>query len=240
MSRIIGLIGGMSWESTATYYREINEMVRDRHGGLASADILMRSVNFDEIVTLQKAGDWTNAEARLAEAGRGLAGAGAGCLLICTNTMHLVAPGVARAAGVPLIHIVDVVGRELAVAGVRKPLLLATRYTMEQNFWKDRLKQRFALDVMIPEEQDRAIVHDVIFDELCRGIVKETSRESYIDIIERSKASGADGVIFGCTEIGLLIGEGDTDLPVFDSTKLHARAAVDFYDGRLDIDAVAA
>jgi aspartate racemase len=240
VSRIIGLIGGMSWESTATYYREINEMVRDRHGGLVSADILLRSVNFEEIVALQKAGDWDGAEARLAEAGRGLAGAGAGCLLICTNTMHLVAEGVERSAGVPLIHIVDVVGRELKASGVTKPLLLATRYTMEQNFWKDRLRHGFGLDVMVPEERDRTIVHDVIFEELCRGVIEETSRDSYIRIIEAAKARGADSVIFGCTEIGLLIGSGDTDLPVFDSTRLHARAAADFYDGRLAMDSIAA
>jgi aspartate racemase len=240
VSRIIGLIGGMSWESTATYYREINEMVRDRHGGLVSADILLRSVNFDEIVTLQKAGDWVGAEARLAEAGRGLAGAGAGCLLICTNTMHLVADGVERTAGIPLIHIVDVVGMELARVGVKTPLLLATRYTMEQSFWKDRLRQKFALDAMVPEEQDRALVHDVIFEELCRGVVKEESRRGYIEIMERAKARGADSVIFGCTEIGLLINSDDTDLPVFDSTKLHARAAADFFDGRLETGAVAA
>lgn len=240
MSRIIGLIGGMSWESTATYYREINEMVRERHGGLVSADILLRSVNFDEIVALQKAGDWDGAEARLAEAGRGLADAGAGCLLICTNTMHLVAEGVERSAGVPLIHIVDVVGRDLTARGVKTPLLLATRYTMEQNFWKDRLRRKFDLDVMVPDEQDRAIVHDVIFDELCRGMIKETSRESYIRIIDAAKARGADSVILGCTEIGLLINSADTDLAVFDSTKLHARAAADFFDGRLDMAPLAA
>ncbi|WP_407048907.1 aspartate/glutamate racemase family protein [Methyloraptor flagellatus] len=240
VSRIIGLIGGMSWESTATYYREINEMVRERHGGLVSADILLRSVNFDEIVALQKAGDWDGAEARLAEAGRGLAGAGAGCLLICTNTMHLVAEGVERSAGVPLIHIVDVVGRDLTARGVKTPLLLATRYTMEQNFWKDRLRRKFDLDVMVPDEQDRTIVHDVIFDELCRGVIKEASRESYIRIINAGKARGADSVIFGCTEIGLLINSADTDLAVFDSTKLHARAAADFFDGRLDMAPLAA
>ena len=240
MSRIIGLIGGMSWESTATYYREINEMVRDRHGGLVSADILLRSVNFDEIVTLQKAGDWAAAEARLAEAGRGLAGAGAGCLLICTNTMHLVAEGVERSAGVPLIHIVDVVGEALKASGAKAPLLLATRYTMEHNFWKDRLREKFALDVLVPNDQDRATVHDVIFDELCQGVVKETSRRRYIEIIDDAKTRGADCVILGCTEIGLLLSADDTDLPVFDSTKLHARAAADFFDGRLVIDAVAA
>lgn len=240
MARIIGLIGGMSWESTATYYREINELTRERRGGLASADILLRSVNFDEIVTLQKAGDWTAAEARLAEAGCGLVSAGAGCLLICTNTMHLVAEGVARRAGVPLIHIVDVVGLALARQGVRKPLLLATRYTMEQGFWRERLLRKFALDVLVPEEKDRGLVHDVIFDELCLGVVREESRRRYIEIIEAAKARGADSVILGCTEIGLLIGPADTDIPVFDSTKLHARAAADFFEGCLEIDAVAA
>ncbi|MBV5265792.1 aspartate/glutamate racemase family protein [Pinisolibacter sp. B13] len=240
MSRTIGLIGGMSWESTATYYREINELVRLRHGGLVSADILMHSVNFDEIVTMQKAGRWDLAEERLAEVGRGLAGAGAGCLLICTNTMHLVADHVARNTGVPLIHIVDVVGRDLVAAGMKKPLLLATRYTMEQSFYRDRLRERFGLDAMVPEAQDRTVVHDIIFDELCCGIVKETSRKSYIDIIEYAKTQGADCVILGCTEIGLLIEEKDSVLPVFDSTKLHARAAVDFFDGCLEIDAVAA
>lgn len=240
MSRTIGLIGGMSWESTLTYYREINELVRERHGGLVSGDILMHSVNFEEIVAMQKAGRWDLAEARLAEVGHGLVRAGAGCLLICTNTMHLVADQVARAVGVPLIHIVDVVGRELVAAGVRKPLLLATRYTMEENFYRDRLHERFGLDALVPEAQHRAVVHDIIFDELCRGIVNESSRKSYIEIIEYAKAQGADCVIFGCTEIGLLIDAGDTDLPVFDSTKLHARAAVDFADGCLEIASVAA
>jgi len=230
----------MSWESTLTYYREINELVRERHGGLVSGDILMHSVNFEEIVAMQKAGRWDLAEARLSEVGRALAGAGAGCLLICTNTMHLVADEVARSVGVPLIHIVDVVGRELVAAGMRKPLLLATRYTMEQNFYRDRLHDRFGLDALVPEAQHRALVHDVIFDELCRGIVNESSRQSYIEIIEYAKAQGADCVILGCTEIGLLIGAGDTDLPVFDSTKLHARAAVDFADGCLEIASVAA
>ena len=240
MSRVIGLIGGMSWESTATYYREINETVRDRHGGLVSADILLRSVNFDEIVALQKAGDWPRAEARLSEVGCGLVKAGAECLLICTNTMHLVADGVARAAGVPLIHIVDVVGVALSQAGMRRPLLLATRYTMEQGFWRDRLNDKYGIEVLVPGEHDRAIVHDVIFDELCQGVIKETSKQSYLAIIEEARSRGADSVIFGCTEIGLLLDAQDTDLPVFDSTKLHARAAADFFDGCLEIEAVAA
>ncbi len=240
MSRTIGLIGGMSWESTATYYREINEMVRERHGGLASADILMHSVDFSEIVAMQTAGRWDLAEDRLTEIGNGLAGAGAGCLLICTNTMHLVAEPMARRVAVPLIHIVDVVGRELVATGMKRPLLLATRYTMEEPFYRDRLRARFALDALVPEEHHRTLVHDVIFDELCRGVVNQASRQSYIDVIERAKTRGADCVILGCTEIGLLIGQEDIDLPVFDSTKLHARAAVDFFDGRLEVSAVAA
>lgn len=240
MSRTIGLIGGMSWESTATYYREINELVRQRRGGLASADVLMHSVDFSEIVAMQKAGRWDQAEARLIEVGRGLTAAGAGCLLICTNTMHLVADQVARGVDIPLIHIVDVVGRDLIAAGMKRPLLLATRYTMEQSFYRDRLRARYGLDALVPRDHDRATVHDIIFDELCVGVVKETSRQSYIDIIEYAKTQGADCVILGCTEIGLLIGQEDTDLPIFDSTKLHARAAVDFFDGCLEVAAVAA
>ena len=240
MSRIIGLIGGMSWESTATYYREINELVRARRGGLASADLLLRSVDFEAIVALQKAGRWDLAEAALAEAASGLVRAGAGCILICTNTMHLVADGVARAASVPLIHIVDVVGQELVAAGKKRPLLLATRYTMEQTFYRDRLRARFGLEAIVPEATDRGAVHDIIFDELCCGVVRSESRQRYVDVIEAAAAEGADSVILGCTEIGLLIHQTDSNLPVFDSTKLHARAAVDFSDGSLQVDAVAA
>ncbi|MCW1842682.1 aspartate/glutamate racemase family protein [Prosthecomicrobium hirschii] len=240
MSRIIGLIGGMSWESTATYYREINELVRARRGGLASADLLLRSVDFEAIVALQKAGRWDLAEAALAGAAEGLVRAGAGCILICTNTMHLVADGVARAASVPLIHIVDVVGQELVAAGKKRPLLLATRYTMEQAFYRDRLRARFGLEAIVPEAQDRGAVHDIIFDELCCGVVRSESRQRYVDVIEAAAAEGADSVILGCTEIGLLIHQTDSNLPVFDSTKLHARAAVDFSDGSLQVDAVAA
>jgi aspartate racemase len=240
VSRTIGLIGGMSWESTAVYYREINELVRQRHGGLVSAEILMHSVNFKEIVDMQKVGRWDLAEERLTRIGRRLADAGAGCLLICTNTMHLVADRVARSAGIPLIHIVDVTGRAIVAAGAKRPLLLATRYTMEQGFYLDRLRRRFGLEALVPEEAERGLVHDVIFDELCKGVIKEESRAAYVRAIENGRARGADSVILGCTEIGLLIGAADTDLPVFDSTKLHAEAAVDFADGQLDISAVAA
>lgn len=197
----------------------------------------MHSVNFEEIVRMQKDGRWDLAEQRLSAIGRNLANAGAGCILICTNTMHLVADEVARNSGVPLIHIVDVTGRALKEAGVKRPLLLATRYTMEQGFYLERLQERFGLDAIVPEEQDRAAVHDIIFDELCCGVVEETSRQSYVRIIEAGRRRGADAVILGCTEIGLLISATDTDLPVFDSTKLHAQAAVDFSDGRLHLEA---
>lgn len=240
MSRTIGLIGGMSWESTAVYYKEINELVRDRRGGLASADLLLHSVNFDEIVAMQKAGRWDLAEQALADTANGLVKAGAGCILICTNTMHLVADTVARAVPVPLLHIVDVVGHALVQAGMKKPLLLATRYTMEEDFYRDRMKARFGLDTIVPDEADRAAVHDIIFDELCCGIIKETSRARYVEVIRKAAAEGADCVILGCTEIGLLIDETDSPLPAFDSTKLHARAAVDFFDGSLEVETVAA
>lgn len=228
MSRTIGLIGGMSWESTVTYYTVINELVRARKGGLASAKIALYSVDFAEIVEMQKAGRWDLAADCLAAAGKGLVRAGADCILICTNTMHLIADPVAKAAGVPLLHIVDATGAALAEAGVKKPLLLATRYTMEQPFYADRLREKFGIGAMIPEAADRDTVHSVIFDELCQGVVSDASRDACIDIIKRNAAQGADAVIFGCTEIGLLLGPADTDLPVFDSTILHATAAVDF------------
>jgi aspartate racemase len=228
--RTIGLIGGMSWESTAVYYRHINELVRERHGGLASADILLRSLDFSAVVAFQKAGRWDLAAEHLAQAGRGLAKAGASCLLICTNTMHLVADSVEAAAGVPLLNIIDVTGAALNAAGARRPLLLATKYTMEHGFYRERMLARSGLDVMVPEAADRDLVHAVIFDELCRGIVRPEAREAYARIVADGRRRGCDSVILGCTEIGLLIGQGDCCVPAFDSTLLHAAAAVDFAD----------
>nr|WP_274611543.1 aspartate/glutamate racemase family protein [Rhodoplanes elegans] len=223
------MIGGMSWESTAVYYRRINEQVRERLGGLHSADVLMRSVDFDGIVALQRAGDWTQAAAVLAGIGRDLEKAGAGCLLICTNTMHKLADEVQRAVSVPLLHIVDATAAPLKDQRIKKPLLLATRFTMEEEFYRARLRNRFGIEAIVPETSDeRSMVHDVIFGELCCGVVKDSSREAYRAVIARGKDRGADAVILGCTEIGLLIGQDDTDLPVFDSTFLHADAAVDF------------
>ena len=226
--RMIGLIGGMSWESTAVYYRRINEHVRNRLGGLHSADVVMRSVDFAGIVDLQQADAWDEAAQALANIARDLRKAGAGCLLICTNTMHKLADSVQGAIDVPLLHIVDVTAEALKKTGVRRPLLLATRYTMEQDFYLTRLRERHGINAMVPDAADRTIVHDVIFNELCQGIVREESRQLYIDIIARGQAAGADCVILGCTEIGLLLSPQDIALPTFDSTLLHADAAVDF------------
>lgn len=226
--RTIGLIGGMSWESTAVYYRRINEQVRERCGALHSAEVIVHSVDFERIVALQLAGDWDAAGRALGDIARNLERSGAACMLICTNTMHKIAPAVAEAIGVPLLHITDVTGEAVQRAGSKRPLLLATRYTMEQDFYIDRLRATWGLDPIVPDEADRQVVHDVIFKELCCGIVREEARTDYLEIIARGKAQGADSVILGCTEIGLLIGPEDVDLPALDSTLLHADAAVDY------------
>lgn len=225
--KTIGLIGGMSFESTAVYYRLINEMVRAELGGIASAEIVMHSVNFAEIVGYQKAGRWDLAEKRLADCALGLQAAGAGCILICTNTMHLVAGGIAARLDVPLLHIVDETAAAIKAAGFRRPLVLATRYTMEHGFYTDRMRA-LGLDPRVPESDDRAVVHDVIFEELCAGVVKDASREAYIAIIDKARQAGADCVILGCTEICMLLDPDALPLPGFDSTTIHSRAAADF------------
>ncbi|MCF3640545.1 aspartate/glutamate racemase family protein [Rhizobium sp. TRM95111] len=225
--KTIGLIGGMSFESTAVYYRMINEMVRQRLGGLHSAELLLHSVNFEEIVRLQKAGDWAAAARRLGAVAAGLETAGAGCVLICTNTMHLVADAVQGSTGAHLIHIIDETAAALKAAGKHRPLLLATRYTMEHGFYADRMAA-LGIDVMVPDADGRALVHDVIFNELCQGRIVAASRERLIALIERAKAAGADSIILGCTEICLILDPADLPLPGFDSTAIHARAAVDF------------
>ncbi|HEY8336701.1 MAG TPA: aspartate/glutamate racemase family protein [Tardiphaga sp.] len=226
--RTIGLLGGMSWESTAVYYRRINETVRARLGGLHSAEVILHSVNFEAIVALQKAGDWDQAGAVLAQIARNLEGAGADCVLICTNTMHKLADTVQGAISIPLLHITDVTGEAVKAAGCRRPLLLATRYTMEQDFYLSKLRDDHGLAPLVPNDEDRTAVHDIIFSELCCGVVSAASRQRYLDVIATAKAAGADSVILGCTEIGLLISAGDFDLPAFDSTLIHADAAVAF------------
>ncbi|MDI7863665.1 aspartate/glutamate racemase family protein [Rhizobiaceae bacterium n13] len=225
--RTIGLIGGMSFESSAVYYRLINEAVRARLGGLSSADVLMHSVNFEDIVTMQKAGRWDDAARRLGDVAVGLEKAGAACALICTNTMHLVADAVQQRIGVPLIHIIDETATALKNAGARRPLLLATRYTMEHGFYADRMKQ-LGIEVMVPDAEGRTLVHDVIFNELCAGQVLDSSRDKLLALIEDARAQGADSVILGCTEICLILDPENLPLPGFDSTAIHAEAAVEF------------
>lgn len=223
--RTIGLIGGMSWESTAVYYRIINTLVRERLGGLRSAEILLHSVDFERVVTLQKAGDWAGAATLLADIASGLARAGAQSVLICTNTMHLVADQVAARPGVRLINVIDETATALLAAGCRKPLLLATAYTMEHGFYADRMA-RHGIAVQVPGAAGRAVVHGVIFDELCRGIVRDESRAALHAIIAAGRAAGADSVILGCTEICLLLDPATLGCPGFDSTTIHATAAV--------------
>jgi aspartate racemase len=231
----IGVIGGMSFESTAIYYRMVNEEVRTRLGGLSSADMLVHSVNFAEIVALQKAGDWAEAAERLVKSAANLEKAGADCILIATNTMHKVADEVTRHLHVPLINIIDATAAALKARHAKKPLLLATRYTMEDGFYAERMA-RNGLALMTPDHLGRVIVHDVIFNELCAGHVSEASRKRILDIIAAAKADGADSVILGCTEICMLIEPSMSPLPVFDSTAIHAAAAVDFALGGLGTD----
>ena len=226
--RTLGLLGGMSWESTAEYYRLLNRGVADRLGGLHSARILMHSVDFAEVAAMQQAGDWAGAAALLGDAARGLQRIGASAIVLSTNTMHQVASEIERAISVPLLHIVDPTGEAMARHGVRRAGLLGTRYTMELPFWAQRLRERYGIDLVVPDEFDRALVHRVIFDELCRGRIDETSRAQYVGITERLREKGAEAVIFGCTEIGLLIKPDDVALPSFDTTALHAAAGVSF------------
>ncbi|MFT9122022.1 MAG: aspartate/glutamate racemase family protein [Zymomonas mobilis subsp. pomaceae] len=234
----IGLIGGMSWESTVTYYQIINEAIREACGGLVSADLVMHSLDFSEVVALQKADRWKDAAVLLGSAGARLAHAGAECVLICTNTMHLVADTVEKMSGVTLINIVDETAAALKADGRRRPLLLATRYTMEHGFYTDRMRSH-GLNVVVPEEDDRGAVHDIIFGELCQGEIKDFSRQRYLDIIEKARSKGIDSVILGCTEIPLLINERMLALPCYDSTEIHAKAAVRFSLKKNDINKAA-
>ncbi|KQT64468.1 MULTISPECIES: aspartate/glutamate racemase family protein [unclassified Aureimonas] len=233
--KTIGLIGGMSWESTAVYYRRLNESARAARGGLASARVLLHSLDFSDVVALQKAGRWDLAAEMLAASARGLEAAGADCVLICTNTMHLVADAVASSIEVPLIDVVAETGREIVGAGLRRPLLLATRYTMEHGFYADRMERLAGLRPIVPEAEDRAEVHRIIFEELCVGRVEERSHRAMLSIVERGRAAGADSVILGCTEICLLLDPDALVLPGFDSTRIHADAASRFALHETDI-----
>lgn len=223
--RLIGLLGGMSWESTAQYYRLANELVRERVGGLASARVLLHSVDFAEVERLQAQGRWDQAGQLLATAAAGLEAGGAQLLLMCTNTMHKVADAVEDAVSIPLLHIGDATAAAVRQEGISRVGLLATAYTMEQPFLRDRLAGH-GLAVLVPEADDRALVHRVIYEELCLGVVTEQSRRAYREVIGRLVAAGAEGIILGCTEIELLVDQSDSAVPVFPTTRLHVEAAV--------------
>lgn len=224
--KTIGLIGGMSWESTRHYYEFINEAVRDRLGGLHSAKIAMYSVDFGEIEPMLAAGDWEGLASKLCATGRSVQACGADMLLICTNTMHRLAPQVAEAVDIPLLHIADATAEAVKAAGFSKIGLLGTRPTMVEEFYRGRLEER-GLEVVLPEDADMDLVHGVIFDELCLGRVEEASRKEYCRIIESMRERGAQGVILGCTEIAMLLERQDCPLPLFDTTHIHAMAAVE-------------
>lgn len=225
--KTIGLIGGMSWESTVPYYRLINQTIRERLGGYHSAKILLDSVDFAEIEAMQAADDWQRAGDMLALAGRVLEAGGADLLILCTNTMHKVAPAIEAAIDIPFIHIADPTAAALSAAGVTRAGLLGTRFTMEQSFYRDRLASR-GIDAAIPDAASREIVHRVIYDELVHGVVSPSSREAYRAIIDGLVRAGAQAVILGCTEIGLLVDAEDSPVPLFDTTVLHARAAAEW------------
>jgi aspartate racemase len=223
----IGLLGGMSWESSAEYYRLINEEVRERLGGLHSADCLLRSVDFAEIEQLQREGRWQEAGTRLAHEAGALVAAGAELLVLCTNTMHKVADAVVETAAVPLVHIADATAQAVRAQGLETVGLLATSYTMEQDFYVGRLRQLHTLNVLVPGEADRRFVHQVIYDELCVGMVNDSSRDQYRRIMRDLADRGAEGILLGCTEIDLLVGPEDAAVPLFDTTRLHAHKAVE-------------
>ncbi len=225
--KVIGLIGGMSWESSAEYYRIINQMVRARLGGLRSARCLMWSFDFGEIEALQHAGRWDDAAAEMIAAAQRLERGGADFVVICTNTMHRMADQVQAAIGLPLLHIADPTAKRIKDAGLGKVGLLGTAFTMEQDFYKGRLADRHGLEVIVPDDVDRALIHRVIYEELVQGRAEPSSRQAYREVIARLVDRGAEAVILGCTEIMLLVGPGDSTVPLFDTTALHAEAAVD-------------
>jgi len=226
--KIIGLIGGMSWESTVPYYRQINEAIKERLGGLHSAKIILYSVDFHEVEQLQHGGDWMAAGALLAKAAQALESAGADFLVLCTNTMHKVAPAIEAAVRIPLLHIADPTAEEIKKAGLSTVGLLGTRFTMEQEFYKDRLRERHGLNVLVPKQQDREIVHRIIYEELCLGKVIDESRSVYRRVMADLKQQGAQAIILGCTEISLLVGQRDSAVPLFDTTGIHARKAAEW------------
>ena len=222
--KTIGLIGGMSWESTVTYYQIVNETVKRELGGLHSAKVLLYSVDFAEIEEYQTKGEWDKSAAVLAEAAQNLEKAGAGFIIICTNTMHKVAPVIQKKISIPIIHIAEATADALKENGIEKVGLLGTKYTMTQEFYKSKLIEA-GIEVVIPDEAGVTVVNNIIYNELCLGIISEESRKKFVDIINQFEKAGAQGVILGCTEIGLLIHQKDVEIPVFDTTQIHATKA---------------
>lgn len=226
--KTIGLIGGMSWESSLLYYQIINEYVKERLGGHYSAKSLMYSVNFQEIKTLQHQGNWDEATRMMIDSAQKLEMAGADLIVICTNTMHKMAQEVERSVSIPFIHIADSTAIQIVKDGIKKVALLGTSFTMEQDFYKGRLTEKFGLDVIVPNEVERLAIHDIIYQELCLGMIKEESKQTYLKIINNLKLQGAEAIILGCTEITLLISQDDCSIPVYDTTRIHAESAIDF------------
>jgi aspartate racemase len=230
--KTLGLIGGMSWESTASYYAALNQGVKDALGGLHSAKIILNSVDFAEIEQLQHEGDWSTLGKMLADAAQSLERAGAECVMICTNTMHKVVPAIEAGITIPILHIADSTAEQLKQHGIQKVGLLGTRFTMEQDFYKGRLKEHFGIEVLIPNQEDRDTVHNVIYQELCKGIIKDESKQAYLRVIERLQDAGAEAVILGCTEIALLVGQEDTQVKLFDTTQIHSEKGVEWALGQ--------
>ncbi len=224
--KTIGMLGGMSWESTHSYYKAVNEGVKQALGGLHSAKIILNSVDFDEIEKLQHQGKWPETASILTKAAQGVEAAGADFLMICTNTMHKVAPEIERSISIPLLHIADATAEQLVLDKVKCVGLLGTGFTMREDFYKGRISEKFGLNVLVPNEEDQSVIHEIIYTELCLGKIESRSRDKYIEIIERLKQKGAEAVILGCTEIALLVKQSDTSVPLYDTTALHARAAV--------------
>ncbi|MDD9959720.1 MAG: aspartate/glutamate racemase family protein [Gammaproteobacteria bacterium] len=226
--KTIGMLGGMSWESTVSYYQALNEGVKQALGGLHSAKIVMHSVDFDEIEKLQHADNWDATAEILKQSALSVEAGGADFLIICTNTMHLVAAQIEAAINIPVLHIADATAQQLIDDGISKVGLLGTAFTMEKSFYKDRLTEKFAIEVVVPDEDQRALVHKVIYEELCLGKINEGSRTAYLEIIQQLHQRGAQAVILGCTEIALLVSQQDTNIPLYDTTAIHAAQAVRF------------
>ncbi len=224
----IGLLGGMSWESSANYYKAINEGIKEKLGGLHSAKIILNSVDFDEIEKLQHTGDWEATAKILSKEAKNIQNAGADCLVICTNTMHKVVPDIEQNIHIPILHIADATAETLLEDGVKTVGLLGTAFTMEQEFYKGRLKNKYNLNVIVPNTKDIKIIHDIIYKELCLGIIQEYSRKEYVRIINNLVSKGVTAIILGCTEIAMLIKQKDTKVKLYDTTQIHAKKAVEF------------